>query len=92
VNLGFVGLDCEHFANIFLRRRTKPIKDWSAPVLAIGMLRIPCVSPKAQLTLPVAAFVTPSETLRNLMLQVLTLSGMANRIQNCGRAMAFPTR
>lgn len=55
------------------------------------MLRIPGVSSKAPLTLPVAGFVTPSETIRNLTLQVLTLSDMANRIQNCGRAIAFPT-
>ena len=60
-------------------------------MFAFGMLRIPGVSSKAPLTLPVAGFVTPSETIRNLTLQVLTLSDMANRIQNCGRAIAFPT-
>jgi hypothetical protein len=35
-------------------------------VLAFGMLRIPGVSSKAPLTLPVADFITPSETIRSL--------------------------
>lgn len=36
-------------------------------VLVIGMLRIPGVSSKAALTLPEAAFVPPSETVRTLI-------------------------
>ena len=55
------------------------------------MLCIPCFFSKAPLTLSVAWFVTPSETVRNLTLQVMTLSDMANEIQSCGRAIAFPT-